>query len=117
MAGKRAFVERCGFSSEEEMLGCQDHEIFPMEMAEKYQADDLNVIRSDERRATGGKKRTRCEHRTDSEQIYWENSACIKFASAKRIFTNTNTKSFYRFDSVSGLTGTFFPIRVEPLKK
>ena len=26
------------------MLGCRDHEIFPMVMAEKYQADDLNVI-------------------------------------------------------------------------
>ena len=48
MAGNRAFVARCGFSSEEEMLGRRDHEIFPMEMAEKYQADDLNVIRSDE---------------------------------------------------------------------
>ena len=48
MAGNRAFVERCGFSSEEEMLGCRDHEIFPMVMAEKYQADDLNVIRSGE---------------------------------------------------------------------
>ena len=48
MAGKRAFVERCGFSSEEEMLGCRDHEIFPIKMAEKYQADDLNVIRRDE---------------------------------------------------------------------
>ena len=48
MAGNRAFVERCGFSSEEEMLGCRDHEIFPMVMAEKYQDDDLKVIRSDE---------------------------------------------------------------------
>lgn len=44
MAGNRAFVERCGFSSEEEMLGRRDHEIFPMEMTEKYQADDLDVI-------------------------------------------------------------------------
>ena len=25
MAGNLAFVERCGFSSEEEMLGCWDH--------------------------------------------------------------------------------------------
>ena len=34
------------------MLG--SYEIFPMVMAEKYQADDLNMIRSDEPLATGG---------------------------------------------------------------
>lgn len=48
MAGNRAFVERCGFSSEEEMVGHRDQDIFPMEMAEKYQADDRQVIESDE---------------------------------------------------------------------
>ena len=37
MAGNRAFVERCGFASEEEMVGHRDQEIFPVEMAEKYQ--------------------------------------------------------------------------------
>ncbi len=48
MAGNRLFVERCGFSSEAEMVGHCDTEIFPMEMAEKYMADDRTVIESDE---------------------------------------------------------------------
>ena len=46
MAGNRAFVERCGFASEAEMIGHRDREIFPMEMAEKYQSDDRKVLRS-----------------------------------------------------------------------
>ena len=46
MAGNRAFVERCGFSSEEEMIGHRDEEIFSKEMAEKYQEDDRKVIAS-----------------------------------------------------------------------
>ena len=48
MAGNRAFVERCGFSSEAEMIGHTDREIFPMEMAEKYMADDRKVMASDQ---------------------------------------------------------------------
>ena len=48
MAGNRAFFERCGFSSEAEMVGHTDREIFPMEMAEKYMADDREVIESGE---------------------------------------------------------------------
>lgn len=48
MAGNRAFVERCGYSSEAEMVGRTDQEIFSMEMAEKYQADDRRVIESDQ---------------------------------------------------------------------
>lgn len=48
MAGNRAFVERCGFASEEDMVGHKDHEIFPAEMADKYSADDRQVIERDE---------------------------------------------------------------------
>ncbi|MGI9243082.1 MAG: AraC family transcriptional regulator [Verrucomicrobiales bacterium] len=48
MAGNRAFVERCGFVSEEEMVGHRDQEIFPVEMAEKYQSDDRRVIETGE---------------------------------------------------------------------
>ena len=48
MAGNRAFVERCGFEKEEEMVGKTDPEIFNMELAEKYRSDDLKVIESGE---------------------------------------------------------------------
>ncbi len=48
MAGNRAFVERCGFSSEAEMVGHVDREIFPVEMAEKFRGDDKKVIESGE---------------------------------------------------------------------
>lgn len=48
MAGNRAFVERCGFAEEAEMIGHRDQEIFPAEMAEKYQADDRRVIETGE---------------------------------------------------------------------
>ena len=47
MAGNQAFVERCGFVSEEEMIGKSDREIFPVEMAENYMADDRKVIESE----------------------------------------------------------------------
>ena len=40
MAGNQTFVERCGFQTEEEMIGKSDREIFPIEMAEKYMNDD-----------------------------------------------------------------------------
>ena len=48
MVGNRAFVERCGFTSEEQMFGARDQEIFPLEMAEKYMSDDRKVIESNE---------------------------------------------------------------------
>ncbi|MGC6427352.1 MAG: helix-turn-helix domain-containing protein [Akkermansiaceae bacterium] len=44
MGGNRAFVERCGFASEEEIIGLSDREIFPVELAEKYFQDDLIVL-------------------------------------------------------------------------
>ena len=48
MAGNRAFVERCGFRDEAEMVGRRDREIFPPELAEKYRQDDRRVIESGE---------------------------------------------------------------------
>lgn len=48
MAGNRAFVERCGFRDEAEMIGHWDREIFPPELAEKYRQDDRRVIESGE---------------------------------------------------------------------
>ena len=48
MAGNRAFVERCGFQDEAEMVGHRDREIFPPELAEKYRQDDRRVIESGE---------------------------------------------------------------------
>ena len=44
MAGNRAFVERCGFRQESDMVGKTDREIFRLELAEKYRSDDLRVI-------------------------------------------------------------------------
>ena len=48
MMGNRQFVERCGFKTEDELIGHQDQEIFPPHMAEKYREDDLKVIRTGE---------------------------------------------------------------------
>lgn len=44
MGGNRAFVERCGFGNESELIGLSDREVFPVELAEKYFQDDLLVI-------------------------------------------------------------------------
>lgn len=44
MAGNRAFVLRCGFSSESELIGHTDLEIFPTEMAESFAQHDREVI-------------------------------------------------------------------------
>jgi PAS domain S-box-containing protein len=46
MLGNRAFVERCGFASEEELIGHTDQDIFPPHMAAKYRDDDLEVMRT-----------------------------------------------------------------------
>lgn len=45
MAGNPAFVKRCGFTEESEMLGLFDRDIFPPRLAEKYFKDDMTVIR------------------------------------------------------------------------
>lgn len=46
MAGNRAFAHRCGFTSEAEMIGRTDSELFSAELAEKYRLDDRKVIES-----------------------------------------------------------------------
>ena len=46
MCGNRHFVERCGYPTEEELIGRTDVEIFPPHMAAKYREDDLQVIRT-----------------------------------------------------------------------
>lgn len=46
MGGNRAFVERCGFQEEKEIIGMSDRELFPVELAEKYYQDDLMVLES-----------------------------------------------------------------------
>jgi PAS domain S-box-containing protein len=44
MAGNPAFVERCGFKREEEIVGITDSMIFPAKLAEKYRRDDERVM-------------------------------------------------------------------------
>jgi PAS domain S-box-containing protein len=46
MAGNQAFVQRCGYACEEELIGRMDREIFPEELAAKYGTDDRQVIDS-----------------------------------------------------------------------
>jgi len=46
MGGNRAFVERCGFREERQLIGMSDRELFPVELAEKYYQDDVMVIES-----------------------------------------------------------------------
>ena len=44
MAGNPAFVKSCGFLSESEIIGIDDHSIFSPRLAEKYRKDDERVI-------------------------------------------------------------------------
>lgn len=44
VAGNPAFVKRCGFQKEEEIVGLTDAKIFPPRLAEKYHRDDEKVI-------------------------------------------------------------------------
>lgn len=44
-AANRAFAEHCGMRGEEDVVGRTDHDLFPVEMAEKYRQDDLTVLR------------------------------------------------------------------------
>ena len=46
MGGNPAFVRRCGFQNEKELIGLCDRDIFPPRMAEKYFKDDQTVISS-----------------------------------------------------------------------
>ncbi len=44
MAGNPAFVKRCGFQAESEIIGLTDSLIFPPRLAQKYRKDDEQVI-------------------------------------------------------------------------
>lgn len=44
MGGNPAFVNRCGFHTEDEIIGITDSAIFPPRLAEKYHQDDERVI-------------------------------------------------------------------------
>ena len=44
MAGNKGFVARCGKTSETEIIGLTDLELFPLELAEKYRQDDLHLL-------------------------------------------------------------------------
>lgn len=46
MAGNPAFVKRCGFRSEAEMVGITDSAIFAPRLAEKFRKDDERVMAS-----------------------------------------------------------------------
>lgn len=46
MMGNPAFVRRCGFVREEQIVGLTDDSIFPPRLAEKYKKDDRRVLQS-----------------------------------------------------------------------
>ncbi|RYD18812.1 MAG: AraC family transcriptional regulator [Verrucomicrobiaceae bacterium] len=46
MAGNPAFVKRCGFLTEEEIIGLTDNSIFSPRLADKYHRDDEEVMSS-----------------------------------------------------------------------
>lgn len=46
VAANRHFVERLGFSTEAEILGKDDFELFPARLAEKFRRDDEEVMRT-----------------------------------------------------------------------
>jgi PAS domain S-box-containing protein len=47
MGANRSFLERFGFSREEEIIGKSDFDLFPDKMAEHFRADDRAVMQSD----------------------------------------------------------------------
>lgn len=46
MAGNPAFVRRCGFKDERDIIGLFDRDIFPSSLVDKYFEDDMTVIQS-----------------------------------------------------------------------
>lgn len=46
VAMNQLFAERCGFESEDELVGKSDFEIFPANLAEKYAIDDQTIIQT-----------------------------------------------------------------------
>jgi len=48
MAGNPAFVKRCGFSEESEIIGLTDTAIFSPRLADKYRKDDERIIATEQ---------------------------------------------------------------------
>lgn len=48
MKANRAFYERFGYTSESEIIGKKDIELFPAGLADNFRRDDLRVMESDE---------------------------------------------------------------------
>lgn len=48
LSANRGFAERCGFQSEEEIVGLFDTDMFPPSLAEHYRESDLRVIATGE---------------------------------------------------------------------
>lgn len=48
MMGNKLFVHHCGFETEEELIGKDDYDIFPPELAEQYINDDKNILNTGE---------------------------------------------------------------------
>jgi AraC-like DNA-binding protein len=46
MAGNPDFIRRCGFQTEDQIIGITDDSIFPPKLAEKYRRDDEQVMTS-----------------------------------------------------------------------
>jgi len=46
MLGNPAFLQRCGLTSEDELMGFSDEELFSPRLAAKYRADDQKVLTS-----------------------------------------------------------------------
>ena len=44
MLGNKLFVHHCGFDSEAELIGKDDYDIFPPELAEQYINDDKKIL-------------------------------------------------------------------------
>lgn len=44
IGGNRKFAEHCGFYTEKEIIGKNDHSIFPKRMADKFRLDDRHVM-------------------------------------------------------------------------
>lgn len=44
MMGNQLFVHHCGFENEEDLIGKNDYDIFPSELAEQYIKDDKRIL-------------------------------------------------------------------------
>ena len=48
MMGNQLFVHHCGFELEGDLIGKNDYDIFPSELAEQYIKDDQRILESGE---------------------------------------------------------------------